>query len=48
MNLSNHDPLFGPLLNVVSPQHSEYYKLKMNTASFTTASLSVMVSKNQT
>lgn len=37
MNLSKHDPLFGPLLNVVSPQHSEYYRLKMNMASFTTA-----------
>lgn len=29
---SNHDSLFGLSLNVVSAQHSEYYKFKMNVA----------------
>lgn len=38
----------GPLLNVVIPQYSEYYKLKINIVSFTLASISVMESKNQT
>lgn len=29
---ANQEPLFGPSLNVVRPQHSEYYKFKMDVA----------------